>query len=276
MKRILLFNDLSGLGNCSLAANMAVFSVMGFEPCAVPTAVLTNQSCYPSYSEMDYSLSPTAYAKAWEAAGIRPDGIYSGYFRTVEQMEQFEAAFLEKRDIPYFNDPVMGDLGAGYDNCSPAMVDAMRRLISRSALTTPNITELCLLTQTDYNSLTSLQNKDSYLEDIASLGQTLLQNGGEKIVVTGVKWKGKHLYNILITKTDVKFLEAPLLEGDFSGTGDLFSSVVSAGLLKGVSPADSIRKAADFITQAIRFTSELKRDGNDGLSYQPLLKNLIG
>lgn len=277
MKQIMLVNDLSGLGNCSLTANLAVFSAMGIQGCGVPTAVLTNQSCYESYAEMPYDVSFQSYAKAWKSANAVFDGIYSGYFRTAAQMADFERAFLDsKGNTPYFNDPVMGDLGTQYDNCSKEMVAAMRGLVSCCALTTPNVTELCLLTKTPYQSLGHYEKKADFFNGIAACAKDLLALGAGCVIVTGVKWKGEFLYNILVDSEGTQFIKTPLLKGDFSGTGDLFSSVVSAGLLNGMSTRDAVKKAAEFIGQAIRFTQKNLKDENDGLYYQPFLKSLAG
>ena len=41
-KKILCIHDLSGVGRCSLAVILPVLSVMGFQPVALPTVVLSN------------------------------------------------------------------------------------------------------------------------------------------------------------------------------------------------------------------------------------------
>ena len=49
MMRVAAINDLSGLGKCSLVADISVFSAMGIGTCAVPTAVLSAQTGFSSY-----------------------------------------------------------------------------------------------------------------------------------------------------------------------------------------------------------------------------------
>ena len=49
MKKIAVIQDLSGLGKCSLTAAIPVISVMGVQAVPLPTAVLSNQTGYPSY-----------------------------------------------------------------------------------------------------------------------------------------------------------------------------------------------------------------------------------
>ena len=54
-KKVAVINDLSGFGRCSLTAAIPVFSVMGVQPCPLPTAVLTNQTGYPQFFCDDYT-----------------------------------------------------------------------------------------------------------------------------------------------------------------------------------------------------------------------------
>ena len=54
-KKIAVINDLSGFGRCSLTAAISVLSVMGVQPCPLPTAVLSAQTGYPSYYCDDYT-----------------------------------------------------------------------------------------------------------------------------------------------------------------------------------------------------------------------------
>lgn len=272
MKKVMVVNDSSALGNCSLTANVAVFSAMGMEPLIVPTAVLTNQSCYTHYSAMDYAVDFSAFATRWKQANQTPDGIYSGYFCTPTQMDAFRLAFLEnKGDTPYINDPVMGDLGTQYDNCSAAMVTAMKELVRLSTVTTPNLTELCLLTDTPYQPLVARQLEADYLTQISAIAKALLEQGTKQVVVTGVKWKGDSLYNILATRHKTVPIATQQLPGDFSGTGDLFSSILCGCVLRGNSLEQGIKKATDLIEAAIVFDETQKRAGNDGICFQPFL-----
>ncbi|MFR6582629.1 MAG: hypothetical protein ACLURP_11765 [Ruminococcus sp.] len=54
-EKIAVIQDLSGLGKCSLTAAIPVISVMGVQAVPLPTAVLSNQTGYPSYYCDDYT-----------------------------------------------------------------------------------------------------------------------------------------------------------------------------------------------------------------------------
>ena len=55
IKQVAVINDLSGLGRCSLTAAIPVLSVMGIQPCPLPTAILSNQTGYSSYFCRDFT-----------------------------------------------------------------------------------------------------------------------------------------------------------------------------------------------------------------------------
>ena len=46
MKKIAVFNDLSGFGKCSLTAAIPVLSILGIQCNPIPTMVLTGQGGY--------------------------------------------------------------------------------------------------------------------------------------------------------------------------------------------------------------------------------------
>ena len=79
MKKIAVIQDLSGLGKCSLTAAIPVISVMGVQAVPLPTAVLSNQTGYPSYYCDDYTEHMGQIMDEWEKRGFSPDGIYTGF-----------------------------------------------------------------------------------------------------------------------------------------------------------------------------------------------------
>ena len=54
--RAAVINDLSGLGRCSLTADIAVLAAMGIEACPLPTAVLTAQTGYEGYHSVSFGI----------------------------------------------------------------------------------------------------------------------------------------------------------------------------------------------------------------------------
>ena len=88
MKKIAVIQDLSGLGKCSLTAAIPVISVMGVQAVPLPTAVLSNQTGYPSYYCDDYTEHMGQIMDEWEKRGFSPDGIYTGFLADEEQADK--------------------------------------------------------------------------------------------------------------------------------------------------------------------------------------------
>ena len=75
MKNCVVFNDLSGYGNCSLMAAIPVLTVMGVRVHPVPTAVLTRQTGYDRYSMEDLTGFMPQFTADWQE--VQPDGGYA-------------------------------------------------------------------------------------------------------------------------------------------------------------------------------------------------------
>ena len=117
IKRVAVINDLSSLGKCSLTAAIPVLSVMGVQPCPVPTAILTNQTEYNSYYCYDFTDKIDNYIEQWQKLGITFDGIYTGYLNSADQIKKilhFCETFRDEKTL-LIVDPVMGDSGFVYD-----------------------------------------------------------------------------------------------------------------------------------------------------------------
>lgn len=114
--RAAVINDLSGLGRCSLTADIAVLAAMGIEACPLPTAVLTAQTGYEGYHSVSLASHMEAYRRHWNALGITFAGILSGYLASPEAAYQ-TAEFVDTFHHPgvtYLCDPVLGDQGRVY------------------------------------------------------------------------------------------------------------------------------------------------------------------
>lgn len=294
VKKTAVINDLSGLGKCSLTAAIPVLSVLGVQACPLPTAVLTNQTGYESYHCVDFTDTIDYYTKEWEKRGLTLDGIYSGYLGSAAQVEKILhfCEVFRKDDTLLFVDPVMGDDGRPYPIYTPELKEQMRRLVLHADVITPNLTEFCLLTGTDYEELTSGAASADYLERIALTGEMLLNAGIRTIVVTGIIWKAPNssdarYYNLILTKDAsddtfepisslrYTFVSSEIHGGSYSGTGDLLASVLCASMVRGDSAVTGVKRACRFLEQALIETEAEDIPRNDGINFEPYLSLLL-
>lgn len=282
VKRIAVINDLSGLGKCSLTAAIPVLSVMGVQACPLPTAILSNQTGYESYYYDDYTKHMDAYTDEWSKRGLTLDGIYTGFLGSELQAEKILRFIdvFQKPDTLLLVDPVMGDSGHTYDIYTETFGTQMKRLVQRADVITPNLTELCILTDTDYSSLTARSGAPDYLEIIAAIGQKLLAQGIKTVIITGILYQSptdreKRYYNLVLEENAVTPISSAIHGGSYSGTGDLLASVVCAGMVRGDSALESVRRAVHFLETALAETANEQIPKNDGINFEPYLQLLL-
>ena len=275
IKKAAVINDLSGFGKCSLTATIAVLSVMGVQPCPMPTAVLTNQTGYKNHYCIDLTDELCHYKEMWSLNNESFDGIYSGYIadkRQVDIILDFISTFRKSNTIVLV-DPVMGDNGRLYSAFSNETCKKVCSLARSADIITPNLTELCILTDTDFEELNSHCESDDFLNRISDVVKGAFSHREQKIVVTGIK-KGNCLYNGVFTKQDCDFVKAECHGGSFSGTGDIFASIVFASVVNGESLVSGVRKAVSFIEKATADTAKEPYDRNDGINFEKFLYQL--
>ena len=149
-KKVLCIHDLSGVGRCSLAVILPVLSVMGVQPVALPTVVLsTHTGGFGTPARMDGAAYGMAALEHYHDLGLDFACIYTGYLGGEEQIALAEKAFDLWPAARKIVDPVMGDNGHAYSTVTPAFIDRMRELARRADLILPNATEAALLLQKD-------------------------------------------------------------------------------------------------------------------------------
>ncbi|MDD6988970.1 pyridoxamine kinase [Ruminococcus sp.] len=275
IKKAAVINDLSGFGKCSLTATIAVLSVMGVQPCPMPTAVLTNQTGYKNHYCIDLTDELCHYKEMWSLNNESFDGIYSGYIadkRQVDIIFDFINTFRKSNTVVLV-DPVMGDNGRLYSAYNDDTCKKVCGLARSADIITPNLTELCILTNTDFDELNSHCESDDFLDRISEVAKSAIAHSGQKIVVTGIN-KGDYLYNGVFSKQDCNFVKAECHGGSFSGTGDIFASIVFASVVNGENLVSSVKKAVSFIEKATADTAKEPYDRNDGINFEKFLYQL--
>ena len=282
MKKIALINDLSGFGKCSLTAAIPVISCLGVQACPLPTAVLSAQTGFPSYFYDDYTSKMNYFTDEWKKMNVSFDGIYSGYLGSSDQMHNV-LYFLEQfqtKDTLYLADPVMGDNGRRIRIFTDELLESMKALTRKANVITPNLTELCLLEGADYEELQSHSKEKDYLKRIEEIEHSLLNKAEVKqtILVTGILHsEGEHTYmgNLALSEQETFYNETIYTGMSFSGTGDLFASVIAGSLVQGYSIKDAVLKAANFLQPAIEEASADKIESNHGVHFEKYLSLLF-
>lgn len=295
-----MIQDLSGLGKCSLTAAIPVISVMGVQAVPLPTAVLSNQTGYPSYYLDDYTDRMGQIMDEWEKRKFMPDGIYTGFLAGEKQADQIQAFFqrFRREDTMVLVDPVMGDNGAAYGIYTEGLRKKMIQIATGATVITPNITEALLLLygkeemERRYADLMEMDCKPA-LDEAEKIGEELKEKLAVKyVVITGMVYdmrKSAAARNRVITAgpNDVQMVNLVIggwqgfqrftkkIGGSYSGTGDLFASVLAAGMVKSLPMEECVEKATVFLSKAIRDTVQEGTDRNDGICFEKYLGELM-
>ncbi len=280
-KKIAVINDLSSFGRCSLTAAISVLSVMGVQACPLPTAILTAQTGYSSYYLDDYTDKMEYFRREWAKMGQNFDGIYTGFVAGEEQIRHI-FHFIDTFDTPdtfLLVDPVMGDDGNKYDIFTSNLLKEMKKLARRADIITPNLTELCLLTDTDYEDIYKINDTHMRINAIKKLACSFQENGPEHIIVTGIRFMDKEgnaqMGNLYISENNSCLSAFPYIGESYSGTGDLFASCIAGGAVKGIPIPEVIRTAGKFLEASIADAVRLHIPGNDGVNYEKYLSMLF-
>ena len=277
-KKIAVINDLSGFGRCSLTAAISVIASMGVQPCPLPTAILSGQTGYPSYFYDDYTDKMDEFRREWKKMGVSFDGIYTGFMsdgRQIEKVFDFLDTFYRKKTF-LLTDPIMWDDGRRFGMCTPEFLGMMKELTARADIITPNLTELCLLTDTDFRMIELMTDEKHLLTIVEQMARNVMDRGTKAVVVTGIRFTDssdgvQKMGNLAVTRKE-KFLSAfPFVGESYSGTGDLFASVIAGGRARGDKLEKSMETAGRLIGLALEDSVRGKVPRNDGVDYEQYL-----
>ncbi len=269
--RVAAIHDLSSFGRCSLTIVMPVLAAMGVQCCPLPTALLsTHTGGFQGNTFLDLTDQMRPVANHWKAEGVEFDAVYTGFMGSREQIS-LTGAFVRDFRRPGCRivvDPVMGDHGRTYRTYTPEMCREMAGLSALADVITPNRTEAALLLGEDYGSLRLDREADC-----RRWCEALSLDGRRSVALTGVSLTGRTVGAACFDRDTgrVEFADAPLVEGPFHGTGDLFASVLVGAVVQGRTLREAAQLAAEFTSQCARRTREEDTPQREGVDFEPLL-----
>ena len=268
-KKIAVINDFCGFGRCSIAASLPIISAMKIQCCPLPTSVFSNHTGFDSFHFTDYTQHMNPYIDEWVKLDLHFSGILTGFLGSPEQIhivKRFLELFKEDSNITVI-DPVMGDYGNLYPTYSPKLAEQMSSLVPYADILTPNLTEACILTNTEYK-------KDISEKELTDICEKLSSMGPKKIVISGLE-RDNDLENFIFEQgKNPQIIREHKVGPCRSGTGDVFSSIIAADAVNGVDFTDSVKHASSFIAKVLRRTVELDLPKTDGICFEEYLKEI--
>ncbi len=268
MKKIAVINDISGFGKCSLTAALPIISAFGIQACPLPTGVFSNQTGYDSFKSVDLTDSMQSFIDEWKRLKPSFDGVLTGFIPNARQGEiisRFIDDFKGENTVITV-DPIMGDDGELYPCHDEKTVAAVKELVKKADIITPNVTELALLS--------GMPLKNGYTPDeIKNMSEI---TGVKTVITTGIELDGK-IANAVYSDGGMKLIEGRKIGEHFSGTGDIFSAYVLSAYLSGSDMFTAVKDASRFIEKAIEETlknESPKHYHPDGVDFEKLIKTI--
>ena len=268
-KKIAVINDFCGFGRCSISVSLPIISAMKIQCCPLPTSVFSNHTGYESYYRTDYTEHMNAYMDEWEKLDLHFNGILTGYLASPEQIDivkHFIERFKRNGTVTVV-DPVMGDDGRLYPAYSPILAERMRSLVSYADILTPNLTEACILTDTEYR-------EDMREEELFTICKRLSKLGPKRIVISGLECDGDLENYVYEAGKEPSLIREHKVGPCRAGTGDVFSSLIAADAVNGKSLVEAVTHASAFIAKVLRRTVELDIPKADGICFEEFLSEI--
>lgn len=267
--RVAAINDISGSGRCSLTAAMPILGAFGVQCCALPTAILTNHTGYDVYSFDDYTDKMKNFTDDWKAYNMDFKCIYTGFLGSDRQIDIAEDFFVnfKNEETKILVDPVMGDDGKIYSTYTDELCRKMKRLVSFADVVTPNVTEAAILSDTAYTG-------DNITTDEARhMAEAIRALGADNVIVTGIKRDGNAINYVYGADGEHEY-SSPMAPVYYSGTGDVFASLVCGFMATDRNLSDGVAFATEFIRKAALCSCDMGLTYLEGICFEKFLKEI--
>ena len=278
---VLSIQDVSCFGQCSLTVALPIISAMGVETAIIPTAVLSTHTMFQGFTFRDLTSDINPIMEHWKKEGFTFDAIYTGYLGSFEQIDLMHSLFEQfgKRSLKIV-DPCMADNGKLYPGFTPQFAKKMAGLCADADIIVPNLTEASFLLDIPY---VGSGYDEAYIIDLL---KKLAALGAREVVLKGIEFatdqktligvKGKigiASYNSETGKISWYFHRK--MRQSFHGTGDIFASVMTGALMRGLSLEKSYALAGEFVVESIKKTLAHVDHNNYGVDFESAFPMLI-
>ena len=242
-KNILLVQDMTGYGKVALAAIMPVLSHMGHHVFTLPTAIVSNTLDYGDFQLLELTEYMRGTLAVWRKLGFSFDAVSTGMIFSEEQAALVADLCRESsaKGCTVFVDPVMGDEGKLYNGVTEATVGHMRAMCAVADYVMPNYTEAAYLAGAPIQEELTRAEADALVDALRALG-------AKSVLITSAKVEGQFcVAGYDHVKGERFLLPFEMVPVFFSGTGDIFSGILTGRVLDGQPLQQAVQSAMDAI-----------------------------
>ena len=266
MTKVIVANDLVGLGKVALTSSLPIMSACQTEVLPLPTVLLSSHTGeFENIYVRDLTDDLKGFCKQWEHLDFIVDGLVSGYFKSEEELK-LVGQLARDKEIPLFVDPIMGDNGRLYQGFDRNFVEAMKDFCQQADVIIPNLTEAALLTDTPYLEAGSYDKVT-----VEKLLRNLTKLGPQKVIVTGISFETDKIGLAYFDKEidETAYLMRKSYQSNFYGSGDLLTAILSAGYFYNLDLLKVCDLALDVMDRVLSTTLSDGRPLKYGLCYEP-------
>ena len=235
-------------GGAGIEADLKTFAALGVYGATVVTA-LTAQNTGGVFGIHD--VPPDFIAAQINAVftDLKIAAVKIGMLGNASAIEAIASAFDRFRPNNIVLDPVLV-ASSGERLLREDALSALRDLISRVDVVTPNLSEAAVL-------LGAAPARDE--DEMRDHGQKLLTLGADAVLIKGGHGSGPESVDFLVEPDNCLRLAAPRVDTRKThGTGCTFSSAIAAGLAKGLPLDEAARQAKTYVSAAIAAAERLE------------------
>ena len=227
-------------GGAGFQADLKTFQAMGVYGLSIPAALTAqNTNVVLEIKEIDPKFFSSQIDTLLQDS--HPDAFKTGMLFSKEIVKIVSEKAKTYKLGNLVIDPVRAST-SGASLMEEGVLESMKEhLFPIAKIVTPNMNEASVLTGLE------IKNED----DMKKASITLLQSGPEAVIITGGHLKGKAI-DILFDGSDFLSLEQERIEGEFHGTGCVFSSAITACLALDYEIKEAFIKAKDFTWKAMK------------------------
>jgi len=234
-------------GGAGIQADLKTFAALGVHGTSAITAITAQNTV----GVTDILELPTSLVRAQIAAVVEDIGVQAtktGMLSSAAIIDTVVQAIEDYALRDLVVDPVMVAKGGAKLLRDDAVQALRERLIPLAAVVTPNLPEAEVLLE---RQIQTLDDRRRAARDLVAMGaRAAVVKGGHADDVTDVFFDGKQLVELPAQRID---------STNTHGSGCVFSAAIAAGLAMGADPLAAVRRAKDFITEAIAGSLELGR-----------------
>jgi hydroxymethylpyrimidine/phosphomethylpyrimidine kinase len=241
-------------GGAGIQADLKTFSALGVYGATV-IAALTAQNTKGVIAIHDVPADFITAQMDAVFSDLHPGSVKIGMLGNVAAIEAVAQGLEHHRAQNVVLDPVM-IASSGEKLLRDDAIEALRKLIARARVITPNLPEAAAL-------LGEAQARDE--DEMRAQAQKLLALGAEAVLIKGGHGSGPESVDLLLEGvTYTRFAALRIDTQNTHGTGCTLSSAIAAGLAKKLLLVDAVSDAKAYVSAAIAGADRLKVGAGHG------------